>query len=145
LFANNQIYKPFCDSRAQGTSGINEQPAQTPRCGAPRSAGPMQLQRLHRLKANPEHSLFNIGHNCMQPKITYYGQGKKTLCDTNAQRQFSNSGYCKSLYAWNRWKFAGNFFSNWCHIGINGWVLWSCDHVLSDMIFWRCDGLLAWK
>jgi len=40
LFANNDIYKPLLlYSRAQGVSGKNEQPAQTPWRGVPRSAG----------------------------------------------------------------------------------------------------------
>jgi len=45
LFANNEIYKPILlNSRAQGASGINEQPSQIPWWG------PVQL---HRLKAGP--------------------------------------------------------------------------------------------
>jgi len=41
LFANNDIYKPFLlNSRAQGVSGKNEQPAQTSWRGACRGAGP---------------------------------------------------------------------------------------------------------
>jgi len=39
LFANNEIYKPFYNSRAQGASGKNERPAQTPWRGAARGAG----------------------------------------------------------------------------------------------------------
>jgi len=41
LFVNNEIYKPFLlNSRAQAVCGKNEQFAQTPWRGAPRSAGP---------------------------------------------------------------------------------------------------------
>ena len=38
-------------SQAQGVSGKNEQSIQTPWRGAPEERGPMQLHRLHRLKA----------------------------------------------------------------------------------------------
>jgi len=45
---------PFLlNSRAQGVSGKNEQSTQTPWRGAPEARGPMQLHRLHRLKAGP--------------------------------------------------------------------------------------------
>jgi len=40
-------------SQAQGVSGKNEQSTQTPWRGAPEARGPMQLHRLHRLKAGP--------------------------------------------------------------------------------------------
>jgi len=40
-------------SQAQGVSGKNEQSSQTPWRGAPEARGPMQLHRLHRLKAGP--------------------------------------------------------------------------------------------
>jgi len=49
LFANNEIYKPFSlNFRAHGVSGKTEQPAQNTM-----ARGPMQLHRLHRLKAGP--------------------------------------------------------------------------------------------
>jgi len=41
------------NSQAQGVSGKNEQSTQTPWRGAPEARGPMQLHRLHRLKAGP--------------------------------------------------------------------------------------------
>jgi len=41
------------NSQAQGLSGKNEQSTQTPWRGAPEARGPMQLHRLHRLKAGP--------------------------------------------------------------------------------------------
>jgi len=40
--------------QAQGASGKNEQSTQTPWGGAPEARDPMQLHRLHRLKAGPE-------------------------------------------------------------------------------------------
>jgi len=42
------------NSQAQGVSGKNEQPTQTPWRGASEARGPMQLHRLHRLKAGPD-------------------------------------------------------------------------------------------
>jgi len=39
--ANNDIYKPLYNYRAQGVSGKNEQPTQAPWRGAPRRAGPI--------------------------------------------------------------------------------------------------------
>ena len=42
------------NSQAQGVSGKNEQSTQTPWRGAPEARGPMQLHRLHRLKAGPD-------------------------------------------------------------------------------------------
>ena len=39
------------NSQAQGVSGKNERSIQTPWRGAPEERGPMQLHRLHRLKA----------------------------------------------------------------------------------------------
>ena len=48
---------PFLlNSQAQGVSGKNEQPTQTPWRRAPEARGPMQLHRLHRLKAGPAYS-----------------------------------------------------------------------------------------
>jgi len=41
------------NSRAESVSGKNEQSVQTPWRGAPEVMGPMQLHRLHRLKAGP--------------------------------------------------------------------------------------------
>jgi len=41
------------NSQAQGVSGKNEQSTQTSWRGAPEGRGPMQLHRLHRLKAGP--------------------------------------------------------------------------------------------
>jgi len=41
------------NSQAQGVSGKNEQSTHTPWRGAPEARGPMQLHRLHRLKAGP--------------------------------------------------------------------------------------------
>jgi len=58
LFANNEIYKQILlNSRAQGLSGINEQPSQTPWWG------PMQL---HRLKAGPAepHAMIEVSTFC---------------------------------------------------------------------------------
>jgi len=43
------------NSQAQGVSGKNEQSTQTPWRGAPEALGPMQLHRLHRLKADHEY------------------------------------------------------------------------------------------
>jgi len=40
-------------SQAQGVTGKNEQSTQTPWRGALEARGPMQLHRLHRLKAGP--------------------------------------------------------------------------------------------
>ena len=45
------------DSQAQGVSGKNEQSTQTPWRGTPEERGPMQLHRLHRLKAGPVRTL----------------------------------------------------------------------------------------
>jgi len=42
------------NSQAQGVSGKNEQSSQTPWRGVPEARDPMQLHRLHRLKAGPE-------------------------------------------------------------------------------------------
>jgi len=54
LFVNNEIYMAFLlNSQVQGVSGKNEQSTQTPWRGAPEARGPMQLHRLHRLKACP--------------------------------------------------------------------------------------------
>jgi len=41
-------------SQEQGGSGKNEQSTQTPWRGAPEARVPMQLHRLHRLKAGPD-------------------------------------------------------------------------------------------
>jgi len=41
------------NSQAQDVSGKNEQSTQTPWRGAPEARGPMQLHRLHGLKAGP--------------------------------------------------------------------------------------------
>jgi len=41
------------NSQPQGVSGKNEQSTQIPWRGAPEARGPMQLHRLHRLKAGP--------------------------------------------------------------------------------------------
>jgi len=43
------------NSQSQGVSGKNEQATQTPWRGAPEVRGPMQLHRLHRLKAGHAH------------------------------------------------------------------------------------------
>jgi len=43
----------FLNSQAQGLSGKYEQSTQTPWRGAPEALGPMQLHRLHWLKAGP--------------------------------------------------------------------------------------------
>jgi len=42
----------------RSVSGKNEESTQTPRRGAPEARGPMQLHRLHRLKADPAHSSY---------------------------------------------------------------------------------------
>jgi len=52
------------NSQAQGVSGKNEQSTQTPWRGAPEVRGPMQLHRLHRLKAGPAQH-FHISFNCV--------------------------------------------------------------------------------
>jgi len=43
------------NSQAQGVFGKNEQSTQMPWHRAPEARGPMQLHRLHRLKASPAH------------------------------------------------------------------------------------------
>jgi len=60
LFANNEIYKPFHNSRAHGVFGKNKRPVQPPWRGAPEARGPMQPHRLHRLKAGPAYIPWDI-------------------------------------------------------------------------------------
>jgi len=48
------------NSQAQGVFGKNEQSTQTPWRGVPEARGPMQLHRLHRLKAGPDRPLRNV-------------------------------------------------------------------------------------
>jgi len=52
------------NSQAQRVSGKNEQSTQTPWRGAPQARGPMQLRRLHRLKAGPAHHYVRAICNC---------------------------------------------------------------------------------
>jgi len=46
----------FYNSLAQGVSGKNEQPPNHHCAGPPEARGPMQLHRLHRLKAGPAYT-----------------------------------------------------------------------------------------
>jgi len=56
FFVNNEIYMAFLlNSQAQGVSGKYEQSTQTPWRGASEVRGPMQLHRLHWLKAGPDY------------------------------------------------------------------------------------------
>jgi len=48
------IWRLLLNSQAKGASGKNEQSTQTLWRAAPEARGPMQLHRLHRLKAGPE-------------------------------------------------------------------------------------------
>ena len=55
LFAKNEIYKPFpLTSQAHGVSAKKNNLPKHHGAGPPEARGPMQLQRLHRLKAGPE-------------------------------------------------------------------------------------------
>jgi len=57
LFASSEVYRLFLlNYRAQGVSGENEQPAKHHSAGPPEARGPIQLHRLHRLKADPDFS-----------------------------------------------------------------------------------------
>jgi len=53
------------NSQAQGVSGNNEQSTLTPWRGAPEARGPMQLHRLHRLKAGPAYAQNILSHNSL--------------------------------------------------------------------------------
>jgi len=54
LYASSEVYRLFLlNYRAQGVSRKNEQPAKRYGAGPPGARGPMQLHRLHRLRAGP--------------------------------------------------------------------------------------------
>jgi len=64
FFVDNEIYMAFLlNSQALGVSGKNEQSSQPPLRGAPEARGPMQLHRLHRLKAGPSRNNIKTRRN----------------------------------------------------------------------------------
>jgi len=71
FFVNNEIYMAFVlNSQAQGVSGKKNNLPKHHSAGPTEARSPMQLHRLHRLKAGPgNNSLFRLSKNAVSNEM----------------------------------------------------------------------------